>query len=558
MILALLRAAALAAAAAEPDLILRGGPVFMAPGLYAEAVAVAGNRIEAVGTSAEVSRLAGKKTRVLELAGRSVLPGFHDAHAHFFKGALFLTQVDLNGAGTIDEVKKRVSDFAAVNPEAEWIIGRGWDESVIGARPTRYDLDSVSTRPVALTDVDGHKLLLNTEALRRSRITRATPKLTKGEIVRDESGEPTGLLLEEAMVLGQRGVPSYTREQKLAALRRALKLARESGVTAVQSMPGIVDTPVAEAVELWRELYKRRETTIRLFLFGRLEDAAATAKLRKAAAADFPASRFGVQGVKGFVDGVLGSRTAALLEPYFDDSKLKGKPNYPAFRLNSLVASAHKLGLQVALHAIGDRAVRLALDACERSVSKSRSAGRVLPLFPCRVEHVEVLDPADAGRFKGVAAASMQPSHMTYDNEEQNYNPNRLGSRVRMAFPWKSLEDAGATLAFGTDWPVMPLHPRLELFAAVTRTHFNGRPAGGWVPQQKISLEQAVQHYTLDPARVVNREALLGSIKPGKLADLVVLDRDLSEVEGPDLMKVEIDYTIFDGRIVYSRGAPAR
>lgn len=550
-----------AARAAEPSLILHHGKIFLAPGHYAQAVAVSENRVSAVGKSEEIIRLKGPKTKVIDLQGRAVTPGFHDAHVHFFKGALFLTQADLNGAASVAEIQKRLLDYLQRNPQAEWVLGRGWDHTAFADQkyPARQDLDAViSTRPVALTDVDGHKLWLNSEALRRARIPSAAAKPGKGEIVRNEKGEPTGILIDDAMRLAEKAIPRPDRKARMEALRKALALARRYGVTSVDSLPGIIDTPPEEQLDLWRELYQRGEFTLRFFLYGRLEDPEGFAKLKKEAF-QFPRNRLSLIGLKGFVDGVISARSAALLEPYFDDPKTRGEPKYPAGKLNALVRAAHRAGFQVALHAIGDRAVRMALDACQASEEGAKEKSLILPAFPCRIEHIEVADPSDLPRFKELkVAASMQPSHMTYDNEIQNYNPERLGERVRGAFAWKSLEEAGATLAFGTDWPVMPLEPRIDLFAAATRQHFNGKPPQGWVPREKITLESAIEHYTLGPARAIGLEEELGSIVPGKLADLVVFDRDLFAVSGLELLKVEVDLTVFDGKVVYERGKGAR
>ena len=543
------------AAAAEPDLIFFGGKVFRGPGRYAQAVAIGDNRISDVGFDADILRLKGEKTAVVDLRGRAVTPGFHDAHAHFLKGALFLNQVDLNGAKSLAEIKKRVAAYASSHPEADWILGRGWEQAAFAdpQAPTREALDAVvSTRPVALTQAGGRGLWMNTEGLRRAHITKTTSNLNKGEIALDASGRPTGLLREDAVGLAARFIPRPTRAQKLDALRKALALARELGVTSVDSMPDVVDIPPREQADLWSELYRKQETTLRFFMYGRLEDASEAAALRKTMA-DFPRTRFGVVGAKGFVDGTIDARTAALFEPYFDDPKTAGKPLITQGRLDELVRRAHALGLQTALSAAGDRAVRMALNACEKSEDYAKKESLVLVPYPCRVERADVVSTEDAPRFKTLAAASMQPGRMAYADEVENYNPERLGGRVQQVFAWKTLEDAGAQMAFGSDWPMAALDPRVGLFAATTRRNFNGRPAQGWIPKQKISLEDAVEHYTASPARLIGREEELGSIAPGKLADLVVFDRDLFSTSGLDLLAVKVDYTIYDGRIVYER-----
>jgi predicted amidohydrolase YtcJ/amino acid transporter len=557
----LLALAAVPAAAADADLILRGGKVFLGPGQFAAAVAVKGNRITAIGTDKEILSVKGPNTRVVELKGRLVTPGFHDAHVHLIKGAFFMTQIDLTGSTTIEELQARVGEFAATHTETEWVIGRGWDESKLpgGVLPTYRQLDAVvSSRPVALTDVDGHKMWLNSEALRRAGVTRATTGLPQGAIIRDGEEEPTGILVEEGMRMATRVIPPPDKATTLAVLKRALKHMRENGVTAVDSMPGIVDTPAAEQLELWRALAKSGDATARLVLYGRLEDLAGFEKLRKAAR-DLPRTRVFVAGVKGFVDGVLSARTAALREPYFDAPETRGQPKKSVGELNKLVRRAHEADAQVALHVVGDRAFVMALDACERSQFEARREEHVLMPHPCRFEHIELLAPEELKRFKLTrAAASMQPSHMLFDDQAQNYVPNRVGERSGLAFAWKSLDASGAPLAFGTDWPVMPLDPRQGLYAAVTRRALDGKPANGWIPDQKLSLEAALEHYTADPWEAVGLGDQLGSVRLGRVADLVVFDRDLLAAPPEDILKSLIDLTIFDGRVVYERAADAK
>jgi predicted amidohydrolase YtcJ len=547
---------AAAAWAAPPELILVHGKVFLGPRRYAQAVAISGNRIAAVGGDDEILALKDAKTRVVDLAGRAITPGFHDAHAHFFKGAMTLTEADLSGASSLQEVRKRVSDYAAKNPGDGWLFGRNWDETALleSGYPTRLDLDTaVSTRPVALTDVTGRKLWLNTEGLKRAGITPYTPKLVTGKILKDDKGQPTGILIDDATGLASRAFPSISHARKLEALRRALTLARESGVTSIDSLAGASEGSLDEEVDLWRELYKNGEITVRHFIYGKLEDVSGLERLRKKAK-DIPRDRLDFPGVSGFVDGTLADRTAALLEPYLDDEKNRGELKHEGFVLNSMVRKAHQLGYQVALSAVGDRAVRAALDACQKSQDKAKEDELILPAYPCRIEHVELIDRADLPRFKELgAAASMQPAEMTFDNALQNYNPNRLGPRVRYSFAWKTLENAAALLCFGSDWPRTTLAPSLALYAATTRKMLDGQPDGGWVPQERISLESAVQHFTADPARVLGRDDLLGTIAPGKLADLVVFDRDLFSTVGLELLQIEADITIFDGKIVFER-----
>lgn len=528
---------AAAAAAAEPDLILHNGKVFVAPGRYAEAVAVSGRRISKVGTSAEVLALKGEKTRAIDLAGRALVPGFHDAHLHLLKGGLSLSRLDLSGVVSSSEAVTRVKAYAAARPGDGWILGRGWDHTAFPgqAYPTAAELDAVvSSRPVYLTHVDGHLAWANTRALELAGIDPSTA---------------TGVLIEDAMDPVKAVLPKPGPAEVKDALRAALELARRSGVTSVQ---GPLDSDDGAVLAAWRELDRAGEVTLRWFAWGRIEDPQNAARL-KARFADLRPERFRLAALKGFVDGVISARTAAMLEPYADDPATRGEP-MAEDRLQALVKRAHQAGFQAALHAIGDRAVRMALDACEASAKSAVEKGVALPSFPCKIEHLEVVHPDDLRRFASSrAAASVQPSHMTYDRESQNYNPARLGARARHAFPWRDLLSAGAAVSFGTDWPVMPLHPRVALFAATTRRHFDGAPKGGWFPRQRLRLEEAVSAYTLEPARAIGRDAELGSIEEGRLADLVVLDRDLFAEAGRRLLAIEADLTVFDGRVVFER-----
>lgn len=544
-------------AAAEPSLILHGGRVFLGPGQYAQALAVTGDRISDVGSDADILALKGPRTRVIDLRGRAVTPGFHDADVRLLNGALSLDRVDLSGAGGLAEIQSRVAAFSSLHPDADWILGAGWDEADLpdGQKPARQDLDAaVSTRPVALTSADGTSMWLNSEALRRAGITSNTPIFAKGTIVLDGKHQPTGLLEGDATALANRKIPQPTREQKLAELRKTLALARALGVTSIDAMAGGPGESAQETLDLWGELYKAGEATLRLFVYGGLEDASAAAKLRDQVVPRFPRTRVAVVGVEGIVDGGLRPRLAALLAPYFDEPGRKGEPAYLQWRLAELVGHAHALGLQAALRASGDRAVRMALDACEKSQAKAQEDGDVLPQYPCRVDGADVVAGSDLPRFAALSAAAvLQPGRMLFADQESNFLPNRLGDRAREAFAARSLEKAGAVVAFGSGWPAQPLDPRRALYAAVTRRMMDGRPAKGWMPQERTSLESAIEHATLDAARLDGRDEELGSIKPGKLADLVVFDRDVFSGPPEAILDAAVDATIYDGRLVYQR-----
>lgn len=504
------------------SLILHDGKVFIGPGRYASAVAVEGERIVKVGDDESVLKLRTPATRVIDLDGKAVTPGFHDAHVHFMKGALSLIRADLFGAASPAEVQERVRAFIASGPPEEWVQGRGWDHTAWGGKyPAREELDAViSTRPVVLVHTDGNEIIwANTLALKLAGLE-------------GESGVVTG---EKALRL-EKAVPLPSRAVLKAALERALELAAESGVTSIQ---GQLDFAPEQQLDILAEL----KAPLRFFVWGELDKLEEAQRLRAKAVPPLK-----VVGVKGVLDGVISARTAAMLEPYSDDKAALGELRYRTDDLEAKVKKARGRGFQPVLHAVGDRAVRQALEVCSPKSPPKK------PLPDCKLEHVEVIHPEDIPLFRlqGVVA-SVQPSHMTYDREEQNYNPLRLGERSAYAFAWRSFERAGALQAFGTDWPVMPLHPRVNLFAATTRRHFDDKPAGGWVPEEKIGLEWAVSHYTLGPARAVGAKDL-GVLEAGRLADIAVWDRDLFAVSGQELLKAEIAMTIFGGKVVFSRG----
>ncbi|MBI3299695.1 MAG: amidohydrolase [Elusimicrobia bacterium] len=551
---ALVLALASAAQAAEtrPEMILRGGKVFLGPGRYAEAVSVGGGRILKVGSLKDAAGWDASAARVVELAGRAVVPGFHDSHVHFMKGALSMGQANLDGVRSVEDVQERLRAYLKEHPGKDWVMGRGWDHTAFPGRryPTNKDLDAVfPDRPVILMHVDEHLFWVNSKALALAGIGGGTPDPAHGQIHRDAAGEADGIIeLHDSSMEAQRKVvpfPEPAKDELKAALRRALALAREHGVTSFQ---GLLDVQPEAQLEAWRELAKAGEMTARYAVWGPLEEPEPFAAL-KAKFADLPADRFQFLALKGFLDGVISARTAALFAPYTDDPKTKGDLLYTDAKLKALVERGRAMGFQLVLHAIGDRAVRQALDVCA-----GPKAGYPDGAAACRVDHIEVTREADIPAFAaGGVVASLQPSHITYDLESQNYNFDRVGTRIRWGFPWRSLGASGALVVFGTDWPVMPLDPRWGLFAATTRLHLDGKPAGGWVPEERLGLEETIVNYTLSPARAAGWAKDLGSIEPGKRADLVVFEKDLFAVSGKDLMSVKVDMTVFDGKAVYER-----
>ena len=550
------------------DLLLTGGKVFTGDPRrpLAQAVAVDDGRIFAVGTDAEV-RARASGARVIDLRGRLVTPGFNDAHLHFLNGGLALTRVDLTGAQTLEEAKRRVAARARELPPGAWIRGRGWDHTLWGGRwPTRQDLDEVApNHPVILVRVDGHVTWVNTPALQKAGVTRETQAPEGGEILRDAAGEPTGILKETAGGLVARLVPEPTREENKEALLRALAEARRYGLTSIQDNSGY------ETTKLYRELLREGRLTVRVAEWQNFEDSVEELKRQRAEFESFrdDPARLRLTALKGYVDGTLGSRTAAMLAPFADDPANSGIPRRPPEELTRMVVERAEAGFQVALHAIGDRANRMALDAFEAAhkrfvrqaaagILRSGSAEGVRPPDPRhRVEHAQVVAPTDFARFRDLGVvASMQPSHAISD---KRWAQARLGEyRVLGAYSWHTMSAHNVPVAFGTDWPVEPINPYLGLFAAVTRQSTEGDPEGGWWPQERVSMAHAIRLYTAAGAFASFEEKEKGLVEPGMYADLVVHSRDLLTAEPEEILQTEADITVFDGRVIYERAAKTR
>ncbi|MFL6286698.1 MAG: amidohydrolase [Pyrinomonadaceae bacterium] len=560
------------------SLILVNGKVFTgdARGTVVESVAVDGKRIVAVGTTREIeSRYAG--ARRVDLKGRLITAGFNDAHLHFLNGGLALFRVDLNGARTLAEAKRRVAEKARELPEGAWLLGRGWDQTLWGGQwPTKETLDEAAPRnPVFVQRVDGHTSWANSLALSKAGLTRETRNPEGGEVVRDERGEPTGILKETAGLLVARVVPTPTREEKMRAIERALSEARRYGITSISDSISGYDT-----LALYREMLAQDKLTVRLAEWLDFNDTIETLKRQREEFNSLKVDplRLRITAVKGYVDGTLGSRTAAMLAPFDDDPHNSGIPRMTAEELNTKVVALDAAGFQVTLHAIGDLANRMALDAYyaadARRVADVRGLRFVTPrsstianeaerkpgidmttrLARHRVEHAQVVAPSDFARFRNLGIiASMQPSHAISD---KRWAQARLGEyRVLGAYSWHTFMAHGVHVPFGTDWPIEPINPYLGLYAAVTRQSTEGEPAGGWWPEERISIEDAIRNYTAEGAYASFEEGEKGQIAAGMLADLVVHSKDLLSIAPAEILKAEADMTIFDGRVVYERKA---
>ncbi|MBI3554840.1 MAG: amidohydrolase [Deltaproteobacteria bacterium] len=544
------------------DLILKNGRVYtdplagptegQSPGpVWSQAISIRGSDILSIGTDRAIEKEKGPGTQVIDLKGRVVLPGFNDAHVHLMNGGLALTRIDLTGVPSIFELQEKVKSFAAANTAKRWILGQGWDHTVFPVKkyPTKEDLDSVvSDRPVMLWHSDHHLVLLNSKGLELLRISTSTASPKNGEIQKNEKGEPTGLLFEEAAFEAEHKVDNPSSEELRQAFVAAQNMASKFGVTSIQGGP----IRGEDEVKVIEEMYNERKLHLRYAMWGNIEKPQEFLALKEKYK-HLPEEWVNFSAVKGFVDGVISSRTAALTENYSDDPPNKGEPMYTQERLNELVLNANRLGLPVALHAIGDRAVTMAVNAitaAKRQLFNSRLRNRI--------EHIEVAPPFVYTKFADFhIVASVQPSHMVYDNESQNYNETRLGPvRIKNDFAWKNFLVSNAHLAFGTDWPVETLNPMVGLFAAVFRQNLNGRPVAGLQPAQKLTMSQAVDAYTLGSAYATREDHVKGSLREGKYADVVVLDKDPFKAKDLDVLKIPVYLTISGGKVVYDGSTP--
>jgi predicted amidohydrolase YtcJ len=510
----------------------------------AEAVAIYGNRIVSVGTSKEVKRMAGKRTRVIDAQKRVVLPGFNDAHVHFLSGGFQLASVDLRDAATPQEFAERIRRFAAKLPTGRWITGGDWDhERWPDTRlPTKELIDSFTAdTPVFVNRLDGHMALANSLALRLAGVNRETLDPPGGVIVRDpKTGEPTGILKDAAQSYVWKVVPPSSFDEKLTAALAATNHAVRLGVTSVQDMSA------GDDVGIYQTLLDRGELKTRVYAVSPLP--AWERLARTGVRAHFGSEMLRVGGLKGFADGSLGSTTALFYEPYNDapnTSGIAGDEMFPEGAMLARVREADRAGLQVIIHAIGDRANDLILTIYEQVERENGERDRRF-----RIEHAQHLRAQDIPRFaRDKVIASMQPYHAIDDGR---WAEKRIGKeRAKTTYAFRSLLDSGAVLAFGTDWTVAPMNPLLSVYAAVTRRTLDGKNANGWVPEQKISVEEAVRAYTVGSAYAEFQEKVKGSITPGKLADLVILSRDIFKIDAKDIESTKVVMTILDGRVIY-------
>ncbi len=529
------------------DIMITGGLVWTgvsSGGPQRGAVAIARGKILAVGDSAELARYVGPRTEVVRADGGLVLPGLADAHTHFTDGGFQLASLDLRDAATPQEFVRRIAAFAQTRKRGEWILGGDWDHTLWRGAPLPHHewIDSVTPdNPVFVNRLDGHEALANAAAMKAAGVTRGTPAPAGGEIVRDaRTGEPIGIFKDRALDLIGRAIPPPSPEQRDSALARALAHAASLGVTATAHM-----SASWEDLASYRRLERAGRLTLRVAVYLPLESWRTVADTvgRLGPGDDWVK----IGGLKGYMDGSAGSRTAYFFQPYSDSAGYSGLLQHPEADMRQWIGAADSAGLQIAVHAIGDRANAILLAIYD---SVARAHGPRDRRF--RVEHAQHLRPEDIPLFGKLGVIpSMQPYHAIDDGRwvEQRIGPER----IKTTYAFRTLLDTGAKLAFGSDWTVAPLDPILGVYAAVTRRTLDGKNPRGWVPQQKITVAAALRAYTVGSAYATFDEATRGVLAPGYDADVVVIDRNLFTLPPDSLDRARVRYTIVGGKVAFRR-----
>jgi predicted amidohydrolase YtcJ len=533
------------------NMILYNGKIYTQDAGFprATALAVSDGRLLAVGTDPDMRSMAGPKTRQIDLDGCLVLPGLTDSHFHYYDWALGRRQLDLTRAASLSDLRKQLAGVVEETPSGQWIVGQGWNE-IRWPEPriiTRFDLDDLTpAHPTILWRSDMHLAVANSLALQAAKITAQTQAPPQGVIDRDASGRPTGVLRELAINLVKEVIPPPQEDELLESMREGFSQLHRLGLTGVHDYRIMGGEDGQPAFRAYQRLQAAGRLPMRLWMLlpGEHLDRAIAMGLRTG----FGDDRLRVGHVKFFSDGGQGARTAWMLEPY-EDTGTCGMPLKPMEELVDAIHRAHMAGLAVAVHAIGDRANRELVHAFERVLKEANDPNKVAPLAPHRIEHVQNIRPEDVLRLGQLGVvASVQPLHVPDDFPmiEQS-----VGPRGRWAYPFRDLLKAGVTLSLGSDCPVADPNPLWGIHAAVTRQRRDGTPNGGWYPNQRLTVADAVWGFTMGPALSSGQSSRLGSISPGKLADLVVLDRDIFTIDPMEIAQTQVVMTIFDGQVVF-------
>ena len=510
----------------------------------AEALAVLGDRIVAVGSSTDVDAWHGPQTKVVDAKGKLLLPGFNDAHTHFVDGGSELSEVQLKDADSPEEFARRIGERVKTTPKGEWITGGNWDEQRWNPPqlPTKEMIDPVTpSTPVWVTRYDGHESLANSVTLRLANVTAKTADPPGGQIVRDPQGNPTGVLRDAAQDLVTKVMPPMSHARRLRAIRQAMDHAASLGVTSVQDK-----NPLYDDVKVYAELEDKGDLTARIYVAPMETDWKDQAKIGVRRAFGTPFLRMGA--IKGYADGSLGSETAYFFDAYTDDPQSRGLLSdemHPPGAMLQRLKGADAAGLQICIHAIGDRGISMVLDMFEQIEKANGKRDR-----RWRIEHAQHMAEKDFSRFARLGViASVQPYHAIDDGR---WAEKRIGpDRIKRTYAFRTFLNNGVRLAFGTDWPVAPLSPMWTIYAAVTRATLDGKNPDGWVPEQKLTVAEAVEAYTLASAYAEFQEKEKGSISVGKLADFVIVSDDIFRIPPAAIKNVKVEATYLGGKLVY-------
>jgi predicted amidohydrolase YtcJ len=534
------------------DLVLLNGKIVTIDenNPQSEALAVKRDRIVVVGSNKQIGKYIDKKvTKIIDLQGKLALPGFNDSHVHFVYGGHALMSLSLDGVTSFDEIQRRVKEKVDDSGDGEWIEGRGWDQEILPGKkwPTKELIDVVApNNPVVLERICGHCTLVNSYVLRISGITKETPDPPGGVIIKDPgTGEPTGILHEKAMDLIKWPQPSdrESHEMDKRAVKLAVKEAARFGVTSVHDLDG--------KIGIFKELLDEGELTVRVYAGVALTSSSEKIQEYKAwkqmLVDNNHMLKFGV--IKGFIDGSLGSSTALLAVPYKNNPSTSGLLLMTQEELNDIITFYDKENFQIAIHAIGDKGVNVVLNAFEESIKRNGKKDA-----RHRIEHATVIIPEDIPRFKSLGViGSVQPVFgPSYGQTVQSFFIDRLGEkRAKFTNIWKTLVQANARLAFGTDWPVESLNPMEGIYSAVTRKSIADKTGNPWLQDESLSIEKAIEYYTLGSAYASFEEDIKGSLQKGKLADIVVLSKDIFTIPEEEILNTDVVYTILGGKIIY-------